>query len=1098
MAERIVVDFIAEVDEYNRQIDEAVQSTEELEKAAVQGGKKTETSYQNAARKRAVLIEKEKRILKELRKSNRLAFDPKTIDQYNRKIRESEGRLKSLESTGKNAGKGISSAFTSLAGGLGVAAAGAAVFTLGKKAITAAAEYEQLEVSFATFLGSADKGKKVLKELDKFSLKTPFEPEQVFQAGKALLAFGVQQEDLIETLSRVGDVSSATGKDFNELATIYGKAKVQGTLFAEDINQLTEAGVPIIGEFAKQFGVTEGEVKKLGEQGKITFENLEEGFRSMTSEGGKFFGLTSKLSTTTGGKLSTLSGKMTELARNVGQKLAPAFNSFLDLLIGSQDPLEKAAETVADTANQIKNFDENIEPLLKTYDDLIKKQEDLEEGSELATEDQEKLKDVILAIQQAIPSAVSQYDALGNAMAISTEKARRLRDAIVAENEAANADAIEELTKKIAEQQEVLDAALRQQQTTLDGNLVRWEKIGEAGEKAFSQTKLAIKLTDEEIAQLDKDVISATAAIQKFQDRISLKRGVEIEAPDPKDVVKKLEAVDLEGKQLEELQELKEQYAQLDSKNAKASLILIKARIDALEKQAKVEAKAEAEAAKAAEAAKKAKEEAEKFQREQSQLDFEASQAEQQEDKEAADNFFAILGAKEAATKKYLKNVADFQREQQLAQAATGGLSDRVNFARAELLALNLVRDQEIAEIQRQQENQEITYEKGESLKTDILRGNIKDRAALLQALGVTEAELIKSGTELWIISNQEILQAGADVFAALTRLGAQYGEARIEQIQKQSTFENEAFQGELTRLDELKERREINENDYIQKKEEINKRQLASEKRLEKETAKIKNKQAAADRALASFQIIINTASAVVEALPNIPLSILVGALGAIELTAVNATPIPKFEKGTKSAPEGMALVGEKGPEMTYLPKGTKVLPADKTKKHSEIIDAMYDNRLDRYIHYHYLAPHRLKKESTRNREDKIYKEIRTYNELHKDSMDRTETLVEKRTETRTEAYSDKQTRLYSEVINKLYDTKLEKHLHETLMAPQLLKQKETIRLERETMVQQPKAGSLNYYDLVAANKKGSKITNTKELATAIVEALKEDQKWQ
>jgi phage tail tape-measure protein len=111
----------------------------------------------------------------------------------------------------------------------------------GKGSIQAAADFEQLNISFETFLGSAEQGKKVLGDLQNFSGATPFTGKEVQSAGKALLAFGIDAENLIPTLTRIGDISAGTGKNFNELAIIYGKARVAGTLYAEDINQLTEA-----------------------------------------------------------------------------------------------------------------------------------------------------------------------------------------------------------------------------------------------------------------------------------------------------------------------------------------------------------------------------------------------------------------------------------------------------------------------------------------------------------------------------------------------------------------------------------------------------------------------------------------------------------------------------------------------------------------------------------------------------------------------------------------------------------------------------------------------------------------------------------------
>jgi tape measure domain-containing protein len=191
------------------------------------------------------------------------------------------------------------------------------------KSIELSSAYEQTKVAFDTFLGDSEKAEQVLSELNKFSIETPFEPDQVNQAAKSLLAFGLSSDQLIPKLTQIGDISSATGKDFNELATIFGKAKVAGTLFAEDINQLTEAGIPVIQEFAKQLGVSESQVKKLASEGKISFKNLEQAFTDLTSEGGKFQGLMLAQSQTFGGFVSSLKGVFDEILRGFGDVFTP-------------------------------------------------------------------------------------------------------------------------------------------------------------------------------------------------------------------------------------------------------------------------------------------------------------------------------------------------------------------------------------------------------------------------------------------------------------------------------------------------------------------------------------------------------------------------------------------------------------------------------------------------------------------------------------------------------------------------------------------------------------------------------------------------------
>lgn len=149
-----------------------------------------------------------------------------------------------------------------------VAGVVAGVGALVKHAVDLAKNYEVARASFTAFLGDAAKADKVLAELTDFAARTPLSGEEVNAAGKALLAFGESADSLVPTLSRIGDIAKGTGKDFGELTTIYGKARTAGVLYAEDINQLVEAGVPIIQEFAKQMGVSNDQVKKTGQRGQ--------------------------------------------------------------------------------------------------------------------------------------------------------------------------------------------------------------------------------------------------------------------------------------------------------------------------------------------------------------------------------------------------------------------------------------------------------------------------------------------------------------------------------------------------------------------------------------------------------------------------------------------------------------------------------------------------------------------------------------------------------------------------------------------------------------------------------------------------------------
>jgi tape measure domain-containing protein len=268
--------------------------------------------------------------------------------------------LKNLEQGNAKARKTVSgfSSFAKQAVGAGVGFIGADIFLNAANNIGAiiqrsgqlALQNEKTKVSFETMLGSAEKAEDVLAQLRKFAEGTPLQEAEIFQAGQALLGFGENADNLTPVLNRLSDVSAGTGKNFNELAVIYGKARVQGTLFGEDINQLTNAGIPVIDEFAKILGVGTSEVKKLASEGKIGFPVLEKAFINMTSAGARFYNMTANQAKTVGGRISTLKDTFDKLLLTLGNLFLPMLGS----LVGG---FQKLATIAVDVVNFLFRID---------------------------------------------------------------------------------------------------------------------------------------------------------------------------------------------------------------------------------------------------------------------------------------------------------------------------------------------------------------------------------------------------------------------------------------------------------------------------------------------------------------------------------------------------------------------------------------------------------------------------------------------------------------------------------------------------------------------------------------------------------------------
>lgn len=246
----------------------------------------------------------------------------------------------------------------------GVMAIGRGAIGAGGAILGLAGDAESTAVAFGTLLGSTTKAKALIEEITQFAAATPFELPELTNASKSLLAFGVSAESIKPTLTSIGDIASGIGAPIGEIAELYGKAKVQGTLFSQDINQLTGRGIPIIQQLAKQFGVAESEVKKLVEGGSVKFENLEEAFRSLTANGGQFSGMMAAQSETMLGKWSTFKDALAALGRTVGGALLPMAKSALTTITGFAEKLGGAfttffSETVPRIIDNVKFFFEN-------------------------------------------------------------------------------------------------------------------------------------------------------------------------------------------------------------------------------------------------------------------------------------------------------------------------------------------------------------------------------------------------------------------------------------------------------------------------------------------------------------------------------------------------------------------------------------------------------------------------------------------------------------------------------------------------------------------------------------------------------------------
>ena len=190
-------------------------------------------------------------------------------------------------------------------------------------------QFQQLEVAFNTMLGSADKADALMAQLVRTAAITPFDLEGVAQGAKQLLAYGMEAENVNETLIRLGDIAAGLSMPLNDLVYLYGTTMAQGRLYTQDLNQFTGRGIPMIEELAKVFGVAESKVKDLVEAGKVGFPEVQKVIENLTGEGSKFGGLMEEQSKTVTGQIRNIEDDIASMFNDVGKQSEGVINTTL-------------------------------------------------------------------------------------------------------------------------------------------------------------------------------------------------------------------------------------------------------------------------------------------------------------------------------------------------------------------------------------------------------------------------------------------------------------------------------------------------------------------------------------------------------------------------------------------------------------------------------------------------------------------------------------------------------------------------------------------------------------------------------------------------
>lgn len=205
--------------------------------------------------------------------------------------------------------------------------------------------------------------------------------------------------------------------------------------------------------------------------------------------------------------------------------------------------------------------------------------------------------------------------------------------------------------------------------------------------------------------------------------------------------------------------------------------------------------------------------------------------------------------------------------------------------------------DKQEQEIEKLQQNGTISKQEYEDRLYEIKKNRLE-----------AETQLVEDSTQVEMDAAQKVLDTMSQMFTSAFS-------AATDLLQQQ-----------IDKLDEMYT------TDAEEAKKNANKK-LISEEEYEKKKAALELKRAKYAKAQALVDIAIQTALAVITgfAQMGIPGAVLAAAMGATSLAVAAAKPLAQYAKGRKGGKGEMAIVGEKGPELMYVPQGASIIPNNK-----------------------------------------------------------------------------------------------------------------------------------------------------------------------
>lgn len=191
------------------------------------------------------------------------------------------------------------------------------------RAVTA--EFELQRISLGALIQDAYKANTIFEQIKVQAVKSPYEVKDLVNYTKQLAAYGVEADDLMDTMNRLADISAGLGADMNRIILAYGQIQAAGVLKGTELRQLTELGIPMVELLAQYYSTLRSEVVSTSEvfdmisKKEVPFEAVKDILEDLTEEGGRFYDMQSVQAQTLQGQWTNMKDTLSIMFDEMGR-----------------------------------------------------------------------------------------------------------------------------------------------------------------------------------------------------------------------------------------------------------------------------------------------------------------------------------------------------------------------------------------------------------------------------------------------------------------------------------------------------------------------------------------------------------------------------------------------------------------------------------------------------------------------------------------------------------------------------------------------------------------------------------------------------------